>query len=104
MWWLARDIAGTSIAHLTGLLVAISYHHIWFSQNARGYTEVAFFSTLGMILFLRGMARPSLDIWLAYGVTLALATFTHLTGAFAFAAQGVMWVLVLGFGKTWIAT
>jgi len=92
MWWLARDIAGAKIAHLTALLLAISYHHIWFSQNARGYTELAFFSTLGMILFLRGMARPSLAIWLTYGVTLALATFTHLTGAFAFAAQGLVWL------------
>ena len=98
MWWLARDIAGARIAHLTALLLAISYHHIWFSQNARGYTELAFFSTVGMVLFLRGMARPSLKIWLTYGVILSLATFTHLTGAFAFAAQGVVWLIVCAIG------
>lgn len=95
IWWLARDIAGPRIAHLTALLLALSYHHIWFSQNARGYTELAFFATLGMILWLRGLhqARPAL--WVAYGLCLAAAIFTHLTGAFFFVAQGVAWLGVV---------
>lgn len=100
LWWLARDVAGSAIAHITALLLALSYHHIWFSQNARGYSELAFFSTVGMLLFLRGMARPSLGIWLAYGGVLALAVFTHLTGAFLFAAQGMVWLAVLFMDRT----
>ena len=100
MWWLARDVAGTATAHITALLLALSYHHIWFSQNARGYSELAFFSTIGMILFLRGMDRPSTRIWLAYAITLALAVFTHLTGAFLFAAQGLVWLLMVIWGRT----
>ena len=28
-------------------LLTASMHHVWFSQNARGYTGLAFFSTLG---------------------------------------------------------
>ena len=95
MWWLARDIAGPVIAHLTAFLLAISYHHIWFSQNARGYTELAFFGAVGMVLFLRGLAHPKPTTWLAYGLVLALAIFTHLTGAFLFAAQGVVWVIYI---------
>lgn len=59
MWVLARDIAGPGPAHVTALLLAVSYHHIWFSQNARGYTALALFSTLGMLFFLRGMRRPT---------------------------------------------
>lgn len=95
-WWLARDIAGTRIAHLVAALLAVSYHHIWFSQNARGYAELAFWGTLGMVFFLRGLDRPSIGIWLAYAVTLVLATFTHLTGLFLFAAQGIVWLIALG--------
>ena len=93
-WFLARDVAGKEIAHLATLLLAISFHHIWFSTNARGYAELHFFSTLGMILWLRGIRTPDLRTWLAYGVVLALAVYTHLTGAFFFAAQGVFWVLI----------
>ncbi len=95
MWALARDVAGTTIAHVTTLLLALSYHEIWFSQNARGYTGLALFSTLGMLLFLRGLKRPSRGIWLGYGACLAAAVFTHLTGAFFFMAQGLVWLALV---------
>ncbi len=92
MWFLARDIAGTVLAHVTTLLLALSYHEIWFSQNARGYTGLALFSTLGMLLFLRGIKTPTRGTWLLYGLCLAAAVFTHLTGAFFFMAQGLIWL------------
>ncbi|GAB4389153.1 glycosyltransferase family 39 protein [Albidovulum sp.] len=101
MWALARHLAGTAIAHVTTLLLALSYHQIWFSQNARGYTGLAFFSTLGMLLFLRGIRRPRPGTWIGYGLCLAAAVFTHLTGAFFFAAQGLVWLaLVVWRGLT----
>ena len=71
MWHLARFVADSKIAHITALLLALSYHHIWFSQNARGYTELAFWSTLGLILFLRGTRRPTTGVWIAFGLTAA---------------------------------
>ncbi|MEZ5771855.1 MAG: glycosyltransferase family 39 protein [Defluviimonas denitrificans] len=91
-WVLAREMAGVTIAHVTALLLALSYHEIWFSQNARGYTGLALFSTLGMLYFLRGLRTPATGTWVAFGVTLAAAVFTHLTGAFFFMAQGVVWL------------
>ncbi|MCB2115969.1 MAG: glycosyltransferase family 39 protein [Rhodobacteraceae bacterium] len=95
VWALAREIAGVKIAHLTALLLALSYHQIWFSQNARGYTGLAFFSTLGMLYFQRGMRQPTRRTWLLYGLTLAAAVFTHLTGAFFFFAQGIVWLVTV---------
>ncbi len=97
MWVVAKDVAGVRIAHLVALLLALSYHHIWFSQNARGYTGLAFFATVALALWMRGMARPSAPVWAAYAVTLALAIFTHLTGAFFFASQGLVWVIFIFF-------
>ena len=94
IWWLARDLAGRNIAHVTALLLAISFHHIWFSQNARGYTELAFWCALGAILFKHGLHRPTFRIWIGYGVCLSLAISTHLTGAFFFAAQGLVWFFI----------
>jgi mannosyltransferase len=95
MWVLARDIAGPGPAHVTALLLAVSYHHIWFSQNARGYTALALFSTLAMVLFLRGMRNPRIATWAGFGLCMAAAIFTHLTGAFFFVALGVVWIGVL---------
>lgn len=94
-WLLARDVAGRRIAHVTGFLVALSYHEIWFSQNARGYTGLAFFSTLSLIFFLRGMAMPALRLWIGFGLTMAAAIFTHLTGAFFYVAIGMVWAAAL---------
>ena len=62
VWVLVRDAVSVRIAHLTALLLALSYHHIWFSQNARGYTELAFWCTLGMILFLRGLSADGVAL------------------------------------------
>ncbi len=95
MWWLARDIAGRGAALATALLMALSFHHIWFSQNARGYTGIAFFSTVGLILFLRGIDRPRAATWIAFGVALAAAVFTHLTAIFFFAALAILWLWTL---------
>ena len=94
IWWLARATVGRQAAHVTALLLALSFHHIWFSQNARGYTELAFWSSLGMVFFINGMVRPNLKTWLGYGLCLAFAVATHLTGVFFFFAQGLIW---LGF-------
>lgn len=98
-WVLARELAGATIAHATTLLLALSYHEIWFSQNARGYTGLAFFSTLGMLYFLRGLRDPKTGTWIAYGLSLAAAVFTHLTGAFFFMAQGLIWLGLLATRK-----
>ncbi|MGL4279068.1 MAG: glycosyltransferase family 39 protein [Albidovulum sp.] len=96
-WILAREMAGATIAHVTALLLALSYHEIWFSQNARGYTGLAFFSTLGMLYFLRGLRDPKTSTWIIYGLLLAAAVFTHLTGAFFFMAQGLVWLGLIAF-------
>ncbi len=94
-WVLARDMADRRIAHVTALVMALSYHEIWFSQNARGYTGLAFFSTLSLIFFLRGMAAPRLSLWIGFGLTMAAAIFTHLTGAFFYVALGIVWAVTL---------
>lgn len=95
IWWLAKDIAGSAVAHSSAVLCALSYHQVWFSQNARGYTELAFWSTLGLIFFLRGMKTPTWRAWIAFGLSLAAAVFTHLTGAFFFAALGLVWIIAV---------
>jgi len=92
MWALVRGIAGSLPAHATALLMALSYHHIWFSGNARGYTGLALFSTLGLIFFLKGLRSGRTADWLWFAAMLALTIFTHLTGAFFFMTLGLVWL------------
>jgi hypothetical protein len=76
-------------------LMAVSYHHVWFSQVARGYTGLLLFTLVGSNLFLKILADPSprgFSRPFAYGLAMALASATHATGALVVAAHGIVWL------------
>lgn len=81
-WWFARRIASRAEALLAPLVLAVSYHHVWFSQNARGYTGILFFAIVASALFLRLLnereTNAARTAW-AYALVTALAAYTHLT-------------------------
>ncbi|MFV1986739.1 MAG: glycosyltransferase family 39 protein [Gemmatimonadota bacterium] len=71
-------------ALLATALLAASYHHVWFSQNARGYTGLLFWTLLSTALFLdllRNRDRSRWGLSVAYAGTVALAVYTHPTAA-----------------------
>jgi len=85
-----RDEALAAVA-----LLAVSYQHIWFSQNARGYTGILLWALLGSALFVRlmgGLARRGTAAW-AYGAVMALGVFTHATAAFSVVAHALIWAV-----------
>jgi mannosyltransferase len=92
VWWLAHEMAPRREARLAAWLVALSYHHVWFSQNARGYTGILLCSWLGTALFLRARRGGANELWLAYAATLALGMYTHLSAVFMFAAHGILYL------------
>ncbi|WP_284163824.1 glycosyltransferase family 39 protein [Frigidibacter sp. SD6-1] len=95
MWRLALDLGGRLPALGTALLMALFYHHIWFSTNARGYTGLALFSTLGVFYVLRGLRSGRLADWLFFAACLAATIFTHLTGAFLYVTLGLLWLALI---------
>jgi 4-amino-4-deoxy-L-arabinose transferase-like glycosyltransferase len=60
-------------------LLAVSYHHIWFSQNARGYTILLFCALLMTHLLLNGLREGRRYAYVQYGLVAALSAYTHLT-------------------------
>jgi uncharacterized membrane protein len=60
-------------------ILTVSYHHIWFSQNARGYTLLLFFVLVSTTFLLRWLARGRASDLVLYVVTTALGAYTHLT-------------------------
>lgn len=79
-------------AFLAAALLAVSYHHVWFSQNARGYTALLWFSVLSCHSFLAGMQEGSRRAWLLQGISLALATFTHTTAVLLGISQALVYL------------
>lgn len=93
---LARRLTPRPEPLLTTLLLTVSYHHVWFSQNARGYTALLFWTVLASLLLVENLGRPRWSLTVAYSVVSALALYTHLTAAFFLAAHGLVYLFLVG--------
>lgn len=76
IYLLGREIATSREALLSAALLAFSYHHVWFSQNARGYTGLLFFTILASWLFLRALRNKNRHFWVLYAIAVALGAYT----------------------------
>ncbi len=90
---LGRMMTDRREALLATALLTFSYHHIWFSQNARGYTGLLLWTILGTLFFLRLLEGRYQSAWapaVGYGVTMALGAYTHVTAAFVVIGHGLI--------------
>jgi 4-amino-4-deoxy-L-arabinose transferase-like glycosyltransferase len=93
--WCAARIVARREALLVAVLLAVSYHHIWFSQNARGYTMLlcGALAGTGLLLDLLRAApdRRSVGRVLLYGAAMGLAVYTHVSAVFIVAGHALVW-------------
>lgn len=82
LYVLGRYVSTRREAIIASLLLAFSYHHVWFSQNARGYTMLTFFVLLGTYFLLRALAETRPGWYVAYGLAMAFGAYTHITVVF----------------------
>lgn len=94
-WRISRRFTGAVPSLIVALLLAVSYHHVWFSQNARGYTGLLFFTSWATLLFIKGLERPGWKIWTGYGLLVAAAMYMHMSAGFFFVAHGVVYAGML---------
>jgi mannosyltransferase len=88
----ARLVTTNREALLASGLLATNYQHIWFSQNARGYTGMAFWTLAASILFIRSANNGKARDWVLYGIVAALGVYTHLTMAFVVVGHALVYV------------
>ena len=90
-WAIWRVPAGRVAALFAVFLLAISYHHVWFSQNARGYTGLLFWTSLATLLLVEGLRRPGWGRATGYGLCVAAGMYTHLSAGFFFASHALVY-------------
>jgi hypothetical protein len=95
LFLLGRRVVGTRTALLACALMTVSYHHIWFSQNARGYMGLLFFATLATWLWLEALSRNSWQWWIYYVTAVCLGMWVNLTMAFVAATHGLLYMVWL---------
>jgi mannosyltransferase len=103
LYLFGREVAGEKEGLLAAALLTVSYTHIWFSQNARGYSGLLFWTLLSSWLLLRGLREQNPRLWLAYALTAALGVYTHVTMVFVIFGQFLVYVatLVARRDETW---
>jgi 4-amino-4-deoxy-L-arabinose transferase-like glycosyltransferase len=79
LYFVGRAVTGRFEAGAAALILTFSYHHIWFSQNARGYTALLFFVMLSTLALIRWFETGSRSSLVVYAVSTALGAYAHLT-------------------------
>ena len=96
---LGRRLTSPIEAWAGSALLALSYHHVWFSQNARGYTLLGFLTLLSTWLLLRALREGRASDYLLYALACAAGMYTHLTMMFVIA--GHVAVILIGQLRRW---
>jgi len=92
LYLFARQVASLREALLSIALLAFSYHHVWFSQNARGYTALLFFTLIASWLLVRALRERRLFLWISYAVAVTLGVYVHMTMLFVVFGQFIVYL------------
>lgn len=79
LYAVGRQVTGRLEALLAAALLAVSYHHIWYAQSARGYTMLLFFTLATSALLMQAIKAPRARTYALYAGVAALGCYTHLT-------------------------
>lgn len=90
VWLLGRDLLSRREALLAAALLTVSDLHVWFSQNARGYSALLFATLLSSWLLLRALDGDRRRTWLGYALAATFGLWMHLTMLFVLAGHGLM--------------
>jgi 4-amino-4-deoxy-L-arabinose transferase-like glycosyltransferase len=71
------------------ILATAAAYHVWFSQNARGYTLLLVLTLVGTQMILDGLKTRSRKPWLIFAVVSALGAYTHLSMVLAVLGQAI---------------
>jgi mannosyltransferase len=101
LYLLGRRIAGPSVGLLAAALLALSAYHVWYSQEARMYSLLAFAATAYGWAALRGLERPGLGPALLLAGSGIILVYSHPYGALTWAGIGLGALLVHVARRDW---
>jgi mannosyltransferase len=82
-----RRYSGRVEASLAALALTVSYHHVFFSQDARGYSAMVFGALLGTFALLEALEQRSLWAWAVYCLGMFICVGSVAIGAVVLAGQ-----------------
>ncbi|MCA9900535.1 MAG: glycosyltransferase family 39 protein [Ardenticatenaceae bacterium] len=92
---IGRRLDGQATGLLSAFLLAISPFHIWYSQEVRMYTLLPALLLLAHFCLLRLLQTNRWQLWLAYGLAITAALYTHYFAFFVVLVHYIFFVLHL---------
>jgi mannosyltransferase len=89
---LGAELRGRRAGIVAAALVAVNPMLLWYSQEARGYALLAFFTALAALHFVRALDSGRPRNFTAWGIASALALATHYFAIFPIALEAA-WLL-----------
>jgi mannosyltransferase len=102
LFFFARKLVPFSTALFAAIFLAISPLAVWYSQDARWYSQWSLGTTLSYIALLRATERPrAAGAWMAFWFATLANLYTFVYSVFIMAAQGLslVWRKIIGYGK-----
>jgi mannosyltransferase len=96
---LGAKLANIRTALLACALMTFSYHHIWFSQNGRGYTGLLFFAILATWIWIEAVERDAWNWWMGYALAVFLGMWVQMTMLFVVAGHGLVFLSMLAWPR-----
>lgn len=95
--WFGGLITSRGEALAASALLTFSYHHVWFSQNARGYTGLLLATLVGsgLLVKLSACTTWSWRLAIGYAITMALAVYMHVTAGLIVVGHFIWWGLLV---------
>jgi len=102
---LVKRINGWTAALAAGLMLALAWRHVYYSQEARSYSLFILLAILTTLLLVRLLERPGTGRLVAYGVVLAALAYSHYQWVFVVVFHNLA-VLIsrrrVGWGWLWL--
>lgn len=91
-YWAARSLFDRRTGLIAATITAFSPYLIWYSQEARMYSMMLFFSFVSIGFLIRAVRLNRPRDWVGYTVATLLGMFTHYFYAFLVLGQGMYFV------------
>ena len=98
LYALARRLLNVWVATASCLLLATSPLHVWYSQEARMYTMLAFFGLITSYLMVTALLDRRRWAWLLYALCATAMIYTHYYGFFVLLAEVAFAMYLLWHG------
>lgn len=103
-WLVARRLAGRFAAGLASILMAVSWFHVYYSQEARLHTMATALVLLQVYLLIRILDRrdrAGWGLWAAYGAAMLASLYTYALCILTIGAAGLAYLLLNMRRRRW---